>query len=267
MPIQRYKLTVAYRGTRYHGWQTQGVNPTWKGQTPPPGHGIPTIQEKLRRALEDVVRHEVPVVGSSRTDAGVHAKGQIAHFDTDKTQIPIEALRQSVNARLPGDILIRSVEPVADSFDAIRSTVSKRYQYVIWHAPDRPPFFNDLVWHRWFKLDIAAMQSAAAHFIGEHDFASFAKPGHGRENTIRTVHDCSISYRAPRLIIGVQGSGFLWHMVRIIVGTLLEVGLKRTAPESIAEIIAAKDRTAAGPTAPPHGLYLQWIRTSEAAAK
>ncbi len=263
MPTQRYKLTVAYRGTHYHGWQTQGVNPTWKGETPPEGHGIPTIQEKLRRALEGVVRHEVPVVGSSRTDAGVHAKGQIAHFDTDKTQIPIEALRQSVNARLPGDILIRSVEPVADSFDAIRSTVSKRYQYVIWHAPDRPPFFHDLVWHRWFKLDIAAMQSAAAHFLGEHDFASFAKPGHGRENTIRTVHDCSISYRAPRLIIGVEGSGFLWHMVRIIVGTLLEVGLKRTAPEAISEIIAAKDRTAAGPTAPPHGLYLQWIRTSE----
>lgn len=263
MPTQRYKLTVAYRGTHYHGWQTQGVNPTWKGPMPPEGHGIPTIQEKLRRAIEDVVRHEVTLVGSSRTDAGVHAKGQVAHFDTDKTQIPIEALRQSVNAKLPGNILVHKIEPVPESFDAIRSTISKRYQYSIWNAPDRSPFLNDLAWHRWFKLDIDAMRTAAKHLIGEHDFASFAKPGHGRENTIRTVHDCSVTFRQPRLVIGVEGSGFLWHMVRIIVGTLLEVGLKRTAPEELPEIIAAKDRTAAGPTAPPQGLYLQWIRCEE----
>ena len=261
VPTQRYKLTLAYRGTHYHGWQAQGVNPTWKGPTPPEGHGIPTIQEKVRRAIEDVVHHEVSLVGSSRTDAGVHAKGQVAHFDTDKTQIPIEALRQSVNARLPGDILIHRIDAVSDSFDAIRSTISKRYQYVIWHAPDRPPFFNDLVWHRWFKLDIDTMQSAAVHFIGQHDFASFAKPGHGRESTIRTLQDCCISYRAPKLVIGIEGSGFLWHMVRIIVGTLLEVGLKRVPADSIAQIIAAKNRTAAGPTAPPQGLYLQWIRS------
>ncbi len=230
---------------------------------PPEGHGIPTIQEKLRRAIEDVVRHEVTLVGSSRTDAGVHAKGQVAHFDTDKTQIPIEALRQSVNAKLPGNILVHKIEPVPESFDAIRSTISKRYQYSIWNAPDRSPFLNDLAWHRWFKLDIDAMRTAAKHLIGEHDFASFAKPGHGRENTIRTVHDCSVTFRQPRLVIGVEGSGFLWHMVRIIVGTLLEVGLKRTAPEELPEIIAAKDRTAAGPTAPPQGLYLQWIRCEE----
>ena len=260
MLTQRYKLTIAYRGTQYHGWQTQGVNPTWKGPAPPPGHGIPTIQEKLRRALQDVVRHDVTVVGSSRTDAGVHAKGQVAHFDTDKVQIPIEALRQSVNARLPGDILIREITAVPESFDAIKSTLSKRYQYVIWNAPDRPPFFNDLVWHRWFKLDVDAMRMAAAQFMGKHDFASFARPGHGRENTIRTIHDCSISYRAPRLVIGIEGSGFLWHMVRIIVGTLLEVGLKRIAPESIATILTAQNRQAAGPTAPPEGLYLQWIK-------
>jgi tRNA pseudouridine38-40 synthase len=261
VPTQRYKLTVAYRGTHYHGWQTQGVNPTWKGPTPPEGHGIPTIQEKLRRALEDVVRHEVTLVGSSRTDAGVHAKGQVAHFDTDKTQIPIEALRQSVNAKLPGDILIRKVEPVPDSFDAIRSTISKRYQYIIWNVPDRSPFLNDLAWHRWFKLDIQAMQQAAAHLIGEHDFASFAKPGHGRENTLRTIHACSVTSRSPRLIVGVEGSGFLWHMVRIIVGTLLEVGLHRIVPQQIPQILAAKDRATAGPTAPPQGLYLQWIKS------
>ncbi len=260
MPTQRYKLTIAYRGTNYHGWQTQSVNPTWKGETPPPGHGIPTIQEKLRRAIEAVVHHEVGIVGSSRTDSGVHAKGQVAHFDTDKTQIPIEALRQSVNARLPGDVLVRRIEPVTESFDAIRSTISKRYQYVIWHAPDRPPFINDLVFHRWLKLDIAAMQASAACLVGEHDFASFAKPGHGRESTIRTVHHCSVSYRPPRLVVGIEGSGFLWHMVRIIVGTLLQIGVRGSPPETILEMLAAKDRKASGPTAPPQGLYLQWIQ-------
>lgn len=264
VPTQRYKLTIAYRGTRYHGWQTQGVYANWKGEPPPVGEGIPTVQEKLRRALETVVRHDVALVGSSRTDAGVHAKGQVAHFDTDKTQIPIEKLRQSVNARLPGDILLRKIEPVPDTFHAIRSTIRKRYQYVIWHAPDRPPFFNDLIWHRRFPLDVQAMQTAAAHLVGEHDFTTFAKPGHGRQTTVRTIHDCSISYRAPRLIVGIEGSGFLWHMVRIIVGTLVEVGLKRIAAESIPRILAAKDRTLSGPTAPPYGLFLQWIQSCDA---
>src|SRR5215471_1089296 len=114
MPTQRYKLTLAYRGTKYHGWQQQPALPTWKGDTPGEGEGIPTIQETLQRALVSVVRHPVTVVGSSRTDAGVHAKGQIAHFDTDQTQIPIDGLRAAVNSALPGDILVRSIEPVAD---------------------------------------------------------------------------------------------------------------------------------------------------------
>lgn len=262
----RYKLTIAYRGTRYHGWQTQFPSSTWKGATPPPGQGIPTIQEKLRRAIQAVVRHELIVSGSSRTDAGVHAKGQVAHFDTDKTQIPIEALRQSINARLPDDILVRAIEPVPEEFDAVSWTRSKRYQYVIWNAPDRPAFFPDLVWHRWQRLDVDAMQLAARQFEGEHDFASFAKPGHGREHTVRTVHECAISHRAPRLIVGVQGSGFLWQMIRIMVGTLVEVGLGRYGPDTIKHMLAAKDRQAAGSTAPPQGLYLQWIKYREAAA-
>jgi tRNA pseudouridine38-40 synthase len=260
-PTQRYKLTLAYRGTRYHGWQTQGVHPNWKGEIPPDGEGIPTVQEKLKRCIESVVNHPITLVGSSRTDAGVHAKGQVAHFDTDKLQIPPEKIRLAVNARLPGDILIREIEPVPDTFHAIRSTICKRYQYVIWHAKDRPPFFNDLIWHRWFDLDIPAMQAAAAHLVGQHDFASFAKPGHGRDTTVRTVFDCSVSYRAPKLIVGVEGSGFLWHMVRIIVGTLVEVGMKKIDPDSIPEILKAADRKAAGSTAPPYGLYLHWIKT------
>jgi tRNA pseudouridine38-40 synthase len=260
VPTQRYKLTIAYRGTHYHGWQTQAMNPTWTGPVPPEGEGIPTIQEKLTRAIKAVVLHPLIISGSSRTDTGVHAKGQVAHFDTDKTQIPIEALRQSINAKLPGDILVRKIEAVPDTFEAVSCTRRKRYQYVIWNRPDRPPFFHDLVWHRWQTLDFDAMRIAAQQLQGEHDFTSFARPGHGRVNTIRTIYSCDISHRGPRVVIGVEGSGFLWNMVRIIVGTLVEVGIGRTAPEKIAQMLSARDRTAAGSTAPPHGLYLQWIQ-------
>lgn len=289
---QRYKLTVAYRGTRYHGWQAQPAMHTYKGggwaglpdapeqpnEPPsaneaifptPPGvspvpegleETIPTVQGALSRALGQVVGHPVQVVGSSRTDAGVHAKGQVCHFDTDKVQIPPANIRRAVNHRLPNDVLVRRIEPVPDSFDAILSTSHKRYQYLIWNAPDRPIFFSDLAWHRWQKLDEAAMRFAAGRLVGTHDFASFARPGHGRENTVRTVLGCDVTRRGPKLVVGVEGTGFLWNMVRIIVGTLVEVGLGRHAPGAIDQMIAAKDRRAAGPTAPPHGLYLHWIR-------
>jgi tRNA pseudouridine38-40 synthase len=263
VPTQRYKLTIAYRGTHYHGWQTQAMNPTWTGPIPPEGEGIPTIQEKLTRAIKAVVLHPLIISGSSRTDTGVHAKGQVAHFDTDKTQIPIEALRQSINAKLPGDILVRKVEAVSDEFEAVSGTRRKRYQYVIWNRPDRPPFFHDMVWHRWQQLNFGAMRQAAKLFEGEHDFTSFARPGHGRVNTVRTIYSCTVSQRGPRVVIGVEGSGFLWNMVRIMVGTLVEVGIGRTAPGAIAEMIAARDRTAAGSTAPAHGLYLQWIQYAD----
>jgi tRNA pseudouridine38-40 synthase len=200
------------------------------------------------------------LVGSSRTDAGVHAKAQIAHFDTDQLQIPPRGLRMAVNSRLPADILVRKIEAAPETFDAIASTASKRYQYAIWNAPDRPNFFPDLCWHRWHKLDADAMHEAAQVLVGEHDFMSFARPGHGRENTVRTIFSCEVSARLPRLVIGIEGSGFLWNMVRIIVGTLVEVGMGKYDTAKVREMLAAKDRQAAGPTAPPHGLYLQWIR-------
>ena len=184
-------------------------------------------------------------------------------IDTIRTQIPPENIRRATNHTLPDDILIRSIEPVPRTFDAVTCTASKRYQYFIWNAPDRPPFIPDLTWHRWQKLDVPAMRAAARHLVGTHDFATFARPGHGRETTVRTVLACEVSFRAPRLVIGVEDTGFLWNMVRIIVGTLVEVGFGRHSPDAIPTMLAAKDRRAAGGTAPPHGLYLQWIKFKE----
>ncbi|HVT91064.1 MAG TPA: tRNA pseudouridine(38-40) synthase TruA [Tepidisphaeraceae bacterium] len=261
MPTQRYKLTIGYRGTNYHGWQTQAANEFWKGPKPKPGHGIPTVQENVKRAIESVVGHPIGLVGSSRTDTGVHAKAQLAHFDTDRVQIPAQNIVDAANHRLPDDILIKAIEPVPDTFDAISSTVSKRYQYFIWNNESRPIFFPDLVWHRIVILDAAAMREAAQYFVGEHDFASFARPRQTRENTIRTIYNCDVSCRLPRMVIGIEGNGFMWNMIRIIIGTLVEVGMKHYPPKRVKEMLEARDRRAAGPTAPPQGLFLQWIKT------
>jgi tRNA pseudouridine38-40 synthase len=263
MPTQRYKLTIAYRGTNYHGWQMQPANELWKGEAPPEGQGIPTVQETLMHAIGTVVGHPVEVVGSSRTDAGVHAKAQVAHFDTDQVQIPIRGLRMAINARLPPDVLIRSIEPVPDTFDAITSTLSKRYQYFVFNSPDRPVFYPELCWHRWHPLEVAAMHEAAQALAGEHDFASFARPGHGREHTVRTIFRAEVRRSGNKVIVGIHGSGFLWNMVRIIVGTLVEVGMGKHDASVVKQMLEAKDREAAGPTAPAHGLYLQWVKLRE----
>src|SRR4051812_24500938 len=132
MQFQRYKVTITYRGTRYRGWQAQPLLDEFSGPPPEPGEGVPTVQETLARTIASVVNHPVRLIGSSRTDACVHAKGQVAHFDTDQTQIPPDRLRTAVNDQLPDDILIRRIEPVPAGFDAILSTRSKRYQYYIW---------------------------------------------------------------------------------------------------------------------------------------
>lgn len=257
---QRYKLTIAYRGTNYHGWQQQAAAPNWKGDQPLAGQGIPTVQEMLKRAIVDVVKHPVVVCGSSRTDAGVHAKGQVAHFDTTAVQIPPLGLWRAVNARLPADIVVRSLEPVDAEFNAIGSTISKRYQYLIWHGPQRNVFMDGLAWHRSTPMNLLAMKQAAAVLVGQHDFASFAKTGHGRESTVRTVLGCDVSQRGAHVVIGIEATGFLWNMVRIIVGTLVEVGIGRYGPQRVEQMLQARDRQAGGPTAPPQGLYLQWIR-------
>ena len=263
MDSLRYKLTLAYRGTRYHGWQRQVAAETAGIAEGAAVAELPTVQNELRHALVRTLGHDVKVVGSSRTDAGVHALGQVAHFDTIRTQIAPDRILLAANAKLPDDIRIEAIEPVADTFDAIGSTIEKAYRYVIHNQPLKDIFGADLALHLPRPLDNSAMRAAAAHLVGEHDFASFAKPGHGRETTVRTVSRAEVRREQDRVLIEFVGGGFLWHQVRIMVGTLIQVGLGRLEAGSIPEVLAARDRNASGPTAPPHGLYLLWVRTKD----
>lgn len=249
---QRYKLTLAYRGTRYHGWQRQAS---------PSGEELPTVQSTLRDALIRTLGHDLKVTGSSRTDAGVHALGQVAHFDTERTQVDPGRILLAANAKLPDDIRIDAIEAVPPTFDAIGSTSEKSYRYVVHNAPAKDIFRADLALHLPKSLDDSAMVAAASYLVGEHDFASFAKPGHGRETTVRTVTFAEVRRQGTEVAIEFAGTGFLWHQVRIMAGTLIQVGLGRRAAESIPQVLEARDRKASGPTAPAHGLYLLWIRT------
>lgn len=249
MSTQRFKLLIAYRGTQYFGWKS--INDEGS---------LPTVQGVLRTVIRTLVGHPVILVGSSRTDSGVHAKGQVAHFDTTCVEIPENGLMRAINHRLPSDIVVLSVERVEPTFHAILNTASKRYQYVIWQSERQPVFGSGLVWFRDRKHNIELMCEAAKHLEGTHDFTSFCKAGHGRLTAVRTVHSCTVAAHGPRIVIGVEGGGFLWNMVRIIAGTLSEVGMGRFTPDDVKRILEAQDRTVGGTTAPPDGLYLQWIK-------
>jgi tRNA pseudouridine38-40 synthase len=247
--MPRYKLTIAYDGTAYNGWQRQ-PDPT------------PTVQREIEKAAAFILSHPVTVQGSSRTDTGVHALGQVAAFNTESPLEP-EKLRRAINSRLPHDILIRTIEPVAENFD-VRTATRKRYRYLVWNHSDRPVFQRHYVYHFYRPLDLPAMQEACRQFVGTHDFESFKGQSDDRDNTIRTIFHCDIlRARAgdnPLTIFSVEGTGFLYHMVRTMLGTVLQVGVGHWQPEIIPQILAAKDRNAAGPTAPAVGLHLQWIR-------
>lgn len=246
MGQRNVKLTIAYDGSGYHGWQRQEP-------------GIITVQEVLERAMVRVVNHPVKVRGSGRTDTGVHAAGYVANFFTD-TRIPSAQLHNALNARLPRDIRVRQAEDVPDDFDSILSTKSKMYRYSLFNDADFPPCAARYAYHFWRPCDVAPMQQAARLLVGEHDFVSFAATRHKRLTTVRTVLGCDVRREGQWIYFDVEGKGFLYRMVRIIVGTLLEVGRGYWPPERTAEILAACDRTVAGPTVPPNGLSLQWVR-------
>lgn len=278
--MPRYKITVAYDGTLFHGWQRQrapadGLNELEAASDEPameaeedsnPSSPIRTVQEVLERAVRHVVREQVDVVGASRTDAGVHARGQVAAFTTS-TEIPVEKLPRAITSRLPEDVQVTHAEIVPEDFDPIRGAIAKGYRYRIAHGCARGPqplFDRHVVLRCPHKLDAARMNEAARLLLGEHDFSSFARINHGRESAVRTIFDCQVlATRRRRLHIDVAGSGFLYNMVRIIAGTLVEIGRHRKEPDEIVRILEAKDRRAAGPTLPPTGLCLMWIKYRE----
>ncbi len=252
--MARFALTVAYEGTDFHGWQRQ---------EPPGQEPLRTVQGVMDRVVSRVVGEPVLVVGASRTDAGVHALGQVAAFSST-TPIPVEKLPLAVTARLPADVQVRSARLVADDFDPISMAIRKRYRYTIEHHPPPehwPPLFDRrTVCSSMYRLDAERMKLAARHFTGTHDFTSVAHMVHLKESPVRTISSCEVCAEGPhRLRVDIEGNGFLYNMVRIIAGTLIEVGRGRIEPDEIPEILASRDRTRAGDTAPPEGLCLMSI--------
>jgi len=238
------QLVVAYNGAAYHGWQRQAA-------------GIDTVQQRLEEALIRVLGHPLSVHGAGRTDAGVHALGQAVSFRTSNRAIPLAGLRRAVNAKLPGDIAVLSAAEAPDGFHASLSATGKTYRYRLYIAQTRPVELHRLVWHYfWHPLDVERMQEAARRLVGRHDFAGFATSGDERDNTVRTVFACDVREEGPEVHVTVRGDGFLYNMVRNIVGTLVEVGRGHWPPERIDHILATADRTKAGPTAPPDGLTM-----------
>ncbi|HEB60237.1 MAG TPA: tRNA pseudouridine(38-40) synthase TruA [Phycisphaeraceae bacterium] len=255
--MTRYKLIIAYDGAEFHGWQKQHQPDPADPEAPP--RILRTVQQTVEDAVIRTVRQPVILIGASRTDARVHALGQVAAF-TAETSVPVERLHLAINSRLPDDVEVRGAAIVPDTFDPISDAVKKTYRYTFHTSPDRPLMDRHRVFHCFIPIDESAMNDAAARLVGEHDFVSFASVHHGRTSTVRTIYDCSVfRLSAERLVIEVTGNGFLYNMVRIIAGTLFEVGRGHWPPGKIDEILQAKDRRAAGRTMPPQGLCLMHI--------
>lgn len=243
--MKRIKLTIAYDGTNYCGWQIQP-------------NGI-TIEEILNKALSKMTGEEILVIGASRTDSGVHAMGNVAVFDTETT-IPVEKIAVALNQRLPEDIVITKSEEVPLDFHPRYCNCSKTYEYHIINTRIPIPTKRLTNYFVSYVLDIDKMRQAASYLVGEHDFVSFCNVRTDVENTVRTITALDILTNGNEITIRITGNGFLYNMVRIIVGTLVRVGRGFYEPEKVKEILEAKDRKAAGVTAPAHGLMLVEIK-------
>jgi tRNA pseudouridine38-40 synthase len=235
------KLIVEYDGSRYAGWQRQPDQPT--------------VQEAIETAIHQLTQHNVSVIGAGRTDSGVHALGQVVSFRIDRDWTPYEWTR-GFNARLPQDIAVRSAAIMPDDFHARYSASGKLYEYRIFNRPERPAIDRAYLWHVHKPLDQEAMNRAAALLIGSRDFTSFEGTLTDNEDPICHLQQLSLTGQGDLLSIQVYADRFLKHMVRAIVGTLVEVGHGKRKPESLTDILAAKDRRIAGRTAPPQGLFL-----------
>jgi tRNA pseudouridine38-40 synthase len=249
-----FALTIAYDGTRYSGWQNQ-LNAI-------------SIQQRLEEAVEKALGVRTPVVGSGRTDAGVHAIGQVAKLTLPLWPHPVEKLVPAINTRLPYDIVVRSAREARSDFDAVRSARGKRYRYTIRAAPCPDPMLGRFHWYFPRPLDLEAMRLAAKYLEGCHDFEAFQSLGSPRLTTVRTIRDLSIN-QTPALEgydigIEIEADGFLYNMVRNIVGSLVDIGVGRFSSHWIQDLLESKDRGRAGQTAPPQGLCLLRVNYPEA---
>jgi len=241
----KFKLTIAFDGATYQGWQVQKI-----------GVGV---QEKIEAALAKLFPSRPRLHGSSRTDTGVHALGMVAHFEVPGSECPMTPakLLLAVNAHLPEDIRVLSVSRAKPAFHARFDATGKQYRYLIWNHPVMNPLLRTQAWHVKRKLDLAAVRLAARQFVGKHDFRSFrANPDYDTESTVRTLTRCDVQRRGPVITVVIEGDGFLYKMCRGIVGTLVQVGEGKITPDEIKQILAHKDRRVAGMTAPAHGLVL-----------
>lgn len=240
--MKRIKLTVAYDGTNYCGWQIQPVSPT--------------IEKALDDAIEQVTGEHIHVTGASRTDAGVHAMGNVAVFDTE-SPIPGDRWCYAINRYLPEDISVQKSEEVESHFHPRHCDTEKTYEYQIYNAEFPNPKLRNYAWHVAGGLNLEHMKKAADVLVGEHDFKSFCCVRTQVESTVRTVYSIEILEKEGSIItIRIKGNGFLYNMVRIIAGTLIQVGKGQKSVEDVENMLAAKDRCCAGQTAPPQGLTL-----------
>ncbi len=239
--MKRIKIIVAYDGTNYNGWQVQPK-------------GI-TIEGVLNRTLTELMGENITVIGASRTDSGVHSLGNVAVFDTN-SRIPPEKISYALNQRLPEDIVVQNSCEVPSDFHPRRCESRKTYEYKILNCTFPMPLNRFDTYFYYHKIDVEKMQEAAEQLIGEHDFKSFCSVHSQAQTTVRTIYELTVKKEKDLIIIRVTGSGFLYHMVRIIAGTLLQAGIGERRPEEMAEIIKAADRGAAGPTAPACGLTM-----------
>ena len=238
---KRIMLTVAYDGTNYCGWQVQKNGNTIEGE--------------LNRCLSELLKEDIKVIGGSRTDSGVHALGNIAVFDT-KARMPAGKISYALNQRLPEDIRIQESKEVSSDFHPRRCHSRKTYEYRIYNAEFPMPVRRLYSYFTYVPLDEKRMQDAAAYFVGEHDFKSFCSAGAVVESTVRTIFDMQVYREGKEIMIRVTGNGFLYNMVRIMAGTLIEVGRGNIEPSEIKRILEKRNRGAAGPTAPAEGLTL-----------
>jgi tRNA pseudouridine38-40 synthase len=240
------RLDIAYDGTGFRGWARQR------------DLGIRTVEGEVTTVIERVLRERVRLSVAGRTDAGVHARGQVASFVTDSTVAP-ERIRDAVNGALGPEVVVRRAIGAPSSFDARFSATGRLYRYVVDEAEVPDPFIGRYVWHRPGRLPLVRMREAAAALRGRHDFASFCRqPGRDR-STIRDLRSVTVSRTGSLLVFGFQANAFLQQMVRSLVGTLVDVGTGRLDPAAMPRILGARDRSAAGSVAPPHGLTLERV--------